>query len=71
MKMDTAIKNAVNKGYLDASISDVVRKSSVTVGANSNVNVPLSNGAYLLTVLDDMHGGLVFVSIYSSGVQLI
>lgn len=57
----------VNKGYLDASISDVIRKSSVTVGANSSVNVPLSNGAYLLTVSDDMHGGLVFVSVYPSG----
>lgn len=57
----------VNKGYLDASISDVIRKSSVTVGANSSVNLPLSNGAYLLTVSDDMHGGLVFVSVYPSG----
>lgn len=57
----------VNKGYLDSSMSDVVRKSSVTVGANSNVNVSLSNGAYLLTVSDDMHGGLVFVSVYPSG----
>lgn len=57
----------VNKGYLDASISDVIRKSSVTVGASSSVNVPLSNGAYLLTVSDDMHGGLVFVSVYPSG----
>lgn len=57
----------VNKGYLDSSISDVIRKSSVTVGANSNVNVPLSNGAYLLAVSDDMHGGLVFVSVYPSG----
>lgn len=57
----------VNKGYLDSSISDVIRKSSVTVGAASSINVPLSNGAYLLTVSDDMHGGLVFVSVYSSG----
>lgn len=57
----------VNKGYLDSSISDVIRKSSVTVGASSSVNVPLSNGAYLLTVSDDMHGGLVFVSVYPSG----
>lgn len=57
----------VNKGYLDSSISDVIRKSSVTVGADSSVNVPLSNGAYLLTVSDDMHGGLVFVSVYPSG----
>lgn len=57
----------VNKGYLDSSISDVIRKSSVTVGANSSVNVSLSNGAYLLTVSDDMHGGLVFVSVYPSG----
>lgn len=57
----------VNKGYLDASISDVIRKSSVTVGASSSVNVQLSNGAYLLTVSDDMHGGLVFVSVYPSG----
>lgn len=57
----------VNKGYLDSSISDVIRKSSVTVGANSSVNVSLSNGAYLLAVSDDMHGGLVFVSVYPSG----
>ena len=57
----------VNKGYLDSSISDVIRKSSVTVGANSSVNVPLSNGTYLFTVSDDMHGGLVFVSVYPSG----
>lgn len=57
----------VNKGYLDSSISDVIRKSSITVGANSSVNVPLSNGAYLLTVSNDMHGGLVFVSVYPSG----
>ena len=57
----------VNKGYLDSSISDAIRKSSVTVGANSSVNVSLSNGAYLLTVSDDMHGGLVFVSVYPSG----
>lgn len=57
----------VNKGYLDSSTSDVIRKSSVTVGASSSVNVPLSNGAYLLTVSDDMHGGLVFVSVYPSG----
>lgn len=67
--MGTPTQNVdiVNKGYLDASISDVIRKSSVTVGANSSVNVPLSNGAYLLTVSDDMHGGLVFVSVYPSG----
>lgn len=57
----------VNKGYLDSSISDVIRKSSVTVGASSSVNIQLSNGAYLLTVSDDMHGGLVFVSVYPSG----
>lgn len=57
----------VNKGYLDSSISDVIRKLSVTIGSNSSVNVPLSNGAYLLTVSDDMHGGLVFVSVYPSG----
>mgnify|MGYP004523502587 FL=1 len=57
----------VNKGYVDAALTDVVRKSSVAVGANSSVNVSLSNGAYLLTVSDDMHGGLVFVSVYPSG----
>ena len=67
--MGTPTQNVdiVNKDYLDSSMSDVVRKSSVTVGANSNVNVSLSNGAYLLTVSDDMHGGLVFVSVYPSG----
>ncbi len=67
--MGTPTQNVdlVNKGYLDSSMSDVVRKSSVTVGANSSVNVQLSNGAYLLTVSDDMHGGLVFVSVYPSG----
>lgn len=57
----------VNKGYVDAALTDVVRKSSVAVGADSSVNVSLSNGAYLLTVSDDMHGGLVFVSVYPSG----
>ena len=67
--MGTPTQNVdlVNKGYLDSSISDVIRKLSVTVGSNSSVNVPLSNGAYLLTVSDDMHGGLVFVSVYPSG----
>lgn len=67
--MGTPTQNVdlINKGYLDSSISDVIRKSSVTVGANSSVNVPLSNGTYLLTVSDDMHGGLVFVSVYPSG----
>ena len=67
--MGTPTQNVdlVNKGYLDSSISDVIRKSSVTVGANSSLNVSLSNGAYLLTVSDDMHGGLVFVSVYPSG----
>lgn len=67
--MGTPTQNVdlVNKGYLDSSISDAIRKSSVTVGSNSSVNVPLSNGAYLLTVSDDMHGGLVFVSVYPSG----
>lgn len=67
--MGTPTQNVdlVNKGYLDASISDVIRKSSIAVGADSSVNVPLSNGAYLLTVSDDMHGGLVFVSVYPSG----
>lgn len=67
MGIPTQNVDLVNKGYLDSSISDVIRKSSVTVGANSNVNVPLSNGTYLLTVSDDMHGGLVFVSVYPSG----
>lgn len=57
----------VNKGYVDAALTDVVRKSSVAVGANSSVNVSLSNGAYLLAVSDDMHGGLVFVSVYPFG----
>lgn len=67
--MGTPTQNVdlVNKGYLDSSISDVIRKLSVTVSSNSSVNVPLSNGAYLLTVSDDMHGGLVFVSVYPSG----
>lgn len=67
--MGTPTQNVdlVNKGYLDASINDVIRKSSVTVGASSSVKVPLSNGTYLLTVSDDMHGGLVFVSVYPSG----
>ena len=70
--MGTPTQNVdiVNKGYLDASMSDVIRKSSVTVGANSSVNVPLSNGAYLLIVSDDMHGGLVFVSVSVSYTHL-
>lgn len=43
------------------------KPNNVENGASSSVNVPLSNGAYLLTVSDDMHGGLVFVSVYPSG----
>lgn len=70
--MDTPTQDVdlVNKGYLDSSMIDVVRKSSVTVGANSSVNVSLSNGAYLLTVSDDMHGGLVYIAAYSTGMSI-
>lgn len=59
-----------NKGYVDASLSDVVRKAKVTVSGNSSVNVPLSNGVYLLAVSDNGHGGLVCVSVYLDGVTI-
>lgn len=59
-----------NKGYVDASLSDVVRKAKVTVSGNSSVNVPLSNGVYLLAVSDNGHGGLVCVSVYPDGVTI-
>ncbi len=59
-----------NKSYVDASLSDVVRKSKVAVSGNSSVNMPLSNGVYLLTVADNGHGGLVCVSVYPDGVTI-
>lgn len=59
-----------NKGYVDASLSDVVRKAKVAVSGNSSVNVPLSNGVYLLAISDNGHGGLVCVSVYLDGVTI-
>ena len=59
-----------NKGYVDASLNDVVRKTKVAVSGNSSVNVPLSNGVYLLAVADNGHGGLVCVSVYPDGVTI-
>ena len=59
-----------NKGYVDASLNDVVRKTKVAVSGNSSVNVPLSNGVYLLTVADNGHGGLVCVSVYPDGITI-
>lgn len=66
----TENNHLTNKQYVDASLSDVVRKTKVTVSGNSSVNVPLSNGVYLLTVSDNGHGGLVCVSVYPDGVTI-
>ena len=70
LKPPTQAVDIPNKGYVDASLSDVVRKSKVTVSGNSSVNVPLSNGVYLLAVADNGHGGLVCVSVYPDGVTI-
>lgn len=70
LKPPTQDVDIPNKGYVDASLSDVVRKSKVAVSGNSSVNVPLSNGVYLLTVADNGHGGLVCVSVYPDGVTI-
>lgn len=70
LKPPTQDVDIPNKGYVDASLSDVVRKSKVVVSGNSSVNVPLSNGVYLLTVADNGHGGLVCVSVYLDGVTI-
>lgn len=59
-----------NKGYVDSCLIDVVRKTSVTVSGNSSVNVDLSNGVYLLTVSDNVHGGLVCVAVYPDNVTI-
>lgn len=63
--------DVTNKNYVDAqiasSINDVVRKNSIAIGANSSVDVPLSNGVYLITVSDNSHGGLVCVAVYPDG----
>ncbi len=60
-----------NKGYVDAQINsavaDTVRKQSIEVGANSSVNVTLSNGVYLVTTSDNTHGGLTCVAVYPDG----
>lgn len=70
LKPPTQDVDIPNKGYVDASLSDVVRKAKVTVSSNSSVNVPLSNGVYLLAVADNGHGGLVCVSVYPDGVTI-
>lgn len=70
LKPPTQDVDIPNKGYVDASLSDVVRKAKVTVSGNSSVNVPLSNGVYLLAVSDNGHGGLVCVSVYPDGVTI-
>lgn len=70
LKPPTQDVDIPNKGYVDASLSDVVRKTKVAVSGNSSVNVPLSNGVYLLAVADNSHGGLVCVSVYPDGVTI-
>ena len=70
LKPPTQDVDIPNKGYVDASLSDVVRKTKVTVSGNSSVNVPLSNGVYLLAVADNGRGGLVCVSVYPDGVTI-
>ena len=60
-----------NKGYVDtqinSAVADAVRKQSIEVGANSSVNVTLSNGVYLVTTSDNTHGGLTCVAVYPDG----
>ena len=70
LKPPTQDVDIPNKGYVDASLSDVVRKTKVAVSDNSSVNVPLSNGVYLLAVADNGHGGLVCASVYPDGVTI-
>lgn len=70
LKPPTQDVDIPNKGYVDASLSDVVRKTKVAVSGDSSVNVPLSNGVYLLAVADNGHGGLVCVSVYPDGVTI-
>lgn len=70
LKPPTQDVDIPNKGYVDASLSDVVRKTKVAVSGSSSVNVPLSNGVYLLAVADNGHGGLVCVSVYPDGVTI-
>lgn len=48
-------------GYDNPRASEFTGRSIDTKPSN------VENGAYLLTVSDDMHGGLVFVSVYPSG----
>lgn len=59
-----------NKGYVDSCLVDVVRKTSAAVSGDSSVNVDLSNGVYLLTVSDNVHGGLVCVAVYPDNVTI-
>lgn len=63
--------DVTNKGYVDTQINsavvDTVRKQSIEVGANSSVNVTLSNGVYLVATSDNAHGGLTCVAVYPDG----
>lgn len=70
LKAPTQDVDVPNKGYVDSCLIDVVRKTSVAVSGNSSVNVDLSNGVYLLTVSDNVHGGLVCVAVYPDNVTI-
>lgn len=63
--------DVTNKGYVDtqinSAVADTIRKQSIEVGANSSVNVTLSNGVYLVTTSDNTHGGLTCVAVYPDG----
>lgn len=76
--MPTNDNSIANKQYVDTTIdtkvstatTGMVNKKSVAIASGKTINIPMTNGVYLVTACDDNHKGLTCVSIYSSGEDL-
>lgn len=72
--MPTSDDSVANKQYVDTKVSaattGMVNKKAVTIASGKTINIPMTNGVYLVTVCDDKHKGLTCVSVYSSGEDL-
>ena len=72
--MPTSDEGVANKQYVDIKVSTattgMVNKKAVTIASGKTINIPMTNGVYLVTVCDDKHKGLTCVSVHSSGEDL-
>ena len=70
----TSDDSVANKQYVDTKVgtatTGMVNKKAITIASGKTINIPMTNGVYLVTVCDDKHKGLTCVSVYSSGEDL-